>query len=145
MGFSRQACWSVCHSLLQWATFCAALNMPANLENSADWKRSVFIPIPKKGNANECSNYPTIGIISHARKVMLKILQLSFNSTWTKNSWMFKLDFKKAEEQEIKLPTSTGSQKKQENSRKICTFSSLTTLKPLIVWITGNCGKILKT
>ena len=40
-----------------------------------DWKRSVFIPIPKKGNAKECSNYSTIALISHARKVMLKILQ----------------------------------------------------------------------
>ena len=52
--------------------------MPANLENSAwaqDWKRSVFIPIPKKGNAKECSNYCTIVLISHASKVMLKILQ----------------------------------------------------------------------
>ena len=52
--------------------------MPANLENSAvatDWKRSVFIPIPKKGNAKECSNYRTIALISHASKVMLKILQ----------------------------------------------------------------------
>ena len=55
-----------------------ALNMPANLENSAvakDWKRSVFIPIPKKGNAKECSSYHTIALISHASKVMLKILQ----------------------------------------------------------------------
>ena len=55
-----------------------ALNMPANLENSAvaqDWKRSVFIPIPKEGNAKECSNYFTIAHISHASKVMLKILQ----------------------------------------------------------------------
>ena len=52
--------------------------MSANLENSAwpqDWKRSVFIPIPKKGNAKECSNYHTIALISHARKVMLKILK----------------------------------------------------------------------
>ena len=52
--------------------------MPANLENSAvatGWKRSVFIPIPKKGNAKECSNYHTIALISHASKVMLKILQ----------------------------------------------------------------------
>ena len=52
--------------------------MPANLENSEwpqDWKRSVFIPIPKKGNAKECSNYHTIALISHASKVMLKILQ----------------------------------------------------------------------
>ena len=50
--------------------------MPANLENSAKaWKRSVFIPIPKKGNAKEYSNYRTIALISHASKVMLKILQ----------------------------------------------------------------------
>ena len=52
--------------------------MPANLENSAvlrDWKRSVFIPIPKKGNAKKCSNYPTTALISYASKVMLKILQ----------------------------------------------------------------------
>ena len=51
--------------------------MLANLENSAvtDWKKSVFIPIPKKGNAKECSNYCTIALVSHASKVMLKILQ----------------------------------------------------------------------
>ena len=52
--------------------------MPANLENSAvakDWKRSVFIPIQKKGNGKECSNYRIIALISHASKVMLKILQ----------------------------------------------------------------------
>ena len=54
------------------------VNMPANLENSAvatGLERSVFIPIPKKGNATECSNYSTIALISHASKVMLKILQ----------------------------------------------------------------------
>ena len=54
--------------------------MPANLENSAvvqDWKTSVFIPIPKKGNVKECSNYHTTALISHASKVMLKILQAS--------------------------------------------------------------------
>ena len=52
--------------------------MPANLENSSvaqDWKRSVFIPVPKKGNVKECSNYRTIALISHANKVMVKILQ----------------------------------------------------------------------
>ena len=52
--------------------------MPVILENSAvatDWKRSVFIPIPKKGNPKECSNYLTIAFNSHASKVMLKILQ----------------------------------------------------------------------
>ena len=52
--------------------------MPANLKNSEwpqDWKRSIFIPIPKKGNAKECSNYPTVALISHASKVILEILQ----------------------------------------------------------------------
>ena len=55
--------------------------MPANLENSAvaiDWKKYIFIPIPKKGNAKECSNYHTIALISHASKVILKILQARF-------------------------------------------------------------------
>ena len=54
--------------------------MPANLENSSgpqDWKRSVFIPIPKNSN-EECSNYCTIALISHASKIMLKILQARF-------------------------------------------------------------------
>ena len=71
-----------------------------------DWKRSVFIPVPKKGNAKECSNYCTIALISHASKVMLKFSKPSFNSTWTVNFQMFKLDLEKAEEPEIKLPTS---------------------------------------
>ena len=58
--------------------------MAANLENSAgpqDWKRSVFIPIPKKGNAKEYSNYHTVTLVSHASKVMLKILQARLQRT----------------------------------------------------------------
>ena len=57
---------------------------------------------------------------------------------------MFKLDLEKAEEPEITSPTSAGSQKEQENSRKTSTSVSLTTLKPWTVWITTNCGKFLK-
>ena len=57
---------------------------------------------------------------------------------------MFKLDLEKAEEPEIKLPTSVGSQKKHENPRKTSILASFTTLKPLTVWITTNCGKFLK-
>ena len=55
----------------------AAFNMPAGLVQQwpQDWKRSVFIPIPKKGNAKECSNYRTTALVSHASKVILKILQ----------------------------------------------------------------------
>ena len=74
-----------------------------------DWKRSVFIPIPKEGSAKEGSNYCTSALISHARQVMLKILQVGFNSTWTKDFQNFKLDLEKAEEPETKLPISKGS------------------------------------
>ena len=90
--------------------------MPANLENSAvatGLEKGSFIPIPKKGNAKECSNYHTIVLISHASKVMLKILQARLQHTWTVNFQMFKLILDKAEEPEIKLPTSAGSWKKQ--------------------------------
>ena len=63
---------------------------------------------------------------------------------WTVNFQMFKLDLEKAEEPEIKLPLSVGSQIKQESSRKISAFALLTMPKPLTVWITTNCGKCLK-
>ena len=63
---------------------------------------------------------------------------------WTMNFQMFKLDLEKVEEPEIKLPTSAGSLEKQESSRKTSTFTLLTTPKPLTVWITTNCGKVLK-
>ena len=74
-----------------------------------DWKRSVFIPTPKKGNAKECSNYCILVLISHASKVMLKILKLGFSGMWTKNFQMYKVDSEKAGEPELKLPTYTGS------------------------------------
>ena len=104
-----------------------------------DWKRSVFIPIPKKGNARECSNYHTIAPISHASKVMLKILQARLQQYV--NFHMFKLVLEKAEEPEIKLPTSVASLKKQENSRKTSISALLTMPKPSTVRITINCGK----
>ena len=109
-----------------------------------DGKRSVFISIPKQGNAKEFSNYHTIALILHASKVMLKISKPGFSSTWTENFQMFKLVLEKAEEPEIKMPTSAGSSTKQESSRKTSTSALLTTLKALTVWITTNCGKFLK-
>ena len=69
-----------------------------------------------------------------------KSFKLGFSSMWTNMFQMYKLDLEKTEEPEIKLPTSTGSWKKQENSRKTSTSASLTTLKPLTMWITTNCG-----
>ena len=77
------------------------------------WKRSVFILILKEGNAKECSNYITISLISHTSKEMLKILQARLQQYVNQNFQMFKLDVEKAEETEIKFPTSVGSSKKQ--------------------------------
>ena len=77
---------------------------------------SVFIPIPKKGNAKECSDYHTIALISHGSKVMLKILQARLQQYM--NFQMFKLDLEKPEESEIKLPPSIGSSKKQKFQKK---------------------------
>ena len=113
-------------------------------QQSQDWKRPVFIPIPKKGNAKECSNYCTLALISHASKVMLKFSKPGFNRMRTVNFLMFKLDLEKAEEPEIKLPTSVVSWKKQESSRKTSTSALLTMPMPLGVWITANCGKFFK-
>ena len=73
-----------------------------------DWKRSVFIPIPKKGNAKECSNYHIIALISHTSKVLLKILQARLQQYV-----IFKMELAKVEEPELKLPTSIESTKKK--------------------------------
>ena len=66
-----------------------------------DWKRSVFIPVPKKGNVKECSNYRTIALISHSSKAKLKILQARLQHIWTMNFQMFKLVLEKADKSEI--------------------------------------------
>ena len=97
--------------------------------------------IPKKGSAKECSNYCTITLISHAGKVMLKILQARLQQYMNPELPMFKLVLEKAEEPEIKLPTPARSWKKQESSRKTSISALLTMPKPLTVWITINCGK----
>ena len=110
-------------------------------QRQEDWKRTVFIPIPKKGNAKECSNYCTIALISHARKVMLKILQARLQQYMNRELPDVQAGFRKAEEPEIKWPTSAGSSKKQESSRKTSISAFLTMPKPLTVWITINCGK----
>ena len=106
-----------------------------------DWKRSVFIPIPKKGNDKECSNYCTIALFSHASKIMLKILQARLQQHVNRELPDVQGGFRKAEEPEVKLPTSTGSSKKQESSRKTSISALLTMPKPLTVWITIKCGK----
>ena len=88
------------------------------------------------------ANYHTIALISHTSKVMLKILQARLQQYVTANFQMFQLVLEKAEEPEIKLPTSAGSWKRQESSRKTSISALLTMPKPLTVWITINCGKL---
>ena len=91
------------------------------------WNRSVFISIPKKGNAKECSDYHTIARILCASKVMLKILQARLQQYMNHELLDVQPGFRKAGELETKLPTSAGSSKKLESSRKASTFALLTT------------------
>ena len=108
--------------------------MPANLENSAvatGLEKVSFHSNPKERQCKECSDYCTIALISHASKVMLKILQARLQLYLNLNFQLFKLIFEKAEEPEIKLPTSAGSLKKQESSRKTSISALLAMPKPL--------------
>ena len=107
-----------------------------------DWKRSVFIPIPKKGNPKECSNYCAISHISHASIVMLKILHARLQQYVNCELPDVQAGFRKG--RGTKLPTSTGSSKKQESPRKTYISALLTMTKPLTGWITINCGKLWK-
>ena len=109
-----------------------------------DWKIPVFIPVPKKGSVKDYSNTAQLHSSHTLAKLCWKFSQWDFSSTWTKNFQMFKLDLEKAEEPEIKLPTSVGSLKKQESSRKTPTSALLTMPKPLTVRITTNYGKFLE-
>ena len=76
---------------------------------TVDWKKSVFVPIPKKGNGKGCSKNCKTALISHASKVMLKILQARLQQYVNRELPMFKLVSEKAEEPEIKFPTFIGS------------------------------------
>ena len=109
-----------------------------------DWKKSVFIPIPKEGNAKECSNYCTIILISHASKVMLEILQARLQQYVNHELPDVQAGFRKGRGTRDQLPTCAGSWKKQESSRKTSISALLTMPKPLTVWITINCGKFFK-
>ena len=105
-----------------------------------DWKRSVFIPIPKKDYAKECSNYCTIALISHASKVMLKILQARFQQYRNQELPGVQAGFRKDGGTRDQIANICWIMKKQESSRKI-SAALLTTPKALTVWITINCGK----
>ena len=116
-----------------------AVKVPANLENSAVATRLENVGF--RSNHKECSNYLTIELISYSRKAMLKIFQARLQQYVNHDLPDVQAVLEKAEEPAIKLPTSTGSSKKQESSRKTSISALLTMPKPLTVWITINCGK----
>ena len=96
-----------------------------------DWKRSVFTPIPKKGNAKECSKYHTIALISHASKVMLKILQARLQQYVNHELPDIQAVFRKVRGTRDQIANIAGSWKKQESSRKTSISALLTMPKPL--------------
>ena len=98
---------------------------------SQDWKRSVFIPIPKKGNAKEHSNYYTIALTSHANKIMFKIFQARLQQSVNGELLDVQAGFRKGKGTRDQISNISGSQKKQENSRKTSTSASLIMLKLL--------------
>ena len=109
-----------------------------------DWKRSGFIPIPKKGNAKECSNYSTTALISHASKVMLKILQARLQRYVNLELPDVQAGFRKGRGTRDQIVNTHWIMEKQESSRETSISALLTMPKPLAVWITTNCGKFLK-
>ena len=109
-----------------------------------DWKRSVFIPIPKKGNAKESSNYRTIALISQASKVMLKILQARLQQYVNHELPDVQAGFRKGRGTTDQIANIHWIMEKARSSRKTSVSAFLTMPKPLTVWITINSGKFLE-
>ena len=112
-----------------------------------DWKRSVLIPIPKKGNAKELSNYCTIALISHSSKVMLRILQARLQQYVNRDTSDFQAGFRKGRgtrDQIANILWIIEEAIEFQSSRKTSISALLTMPKPLTVWIKINCGKFWK-
>ena len=104
-------------------------------------KKSVFIPIPKKGNAKECSNYQTMALISHNSKIMLKILQARLQQYMNREIPGVQAGFRKGRGTREQIANIHRIIEKAREFQKTSTSVSLTMPKPLTVWITTNCGK----
>ena len=118
--------------------------MSANLESSAmatGLEKSVFIPVPNKGNAKECSNYHMIALISHASKVMLKILQAGLQQYVNCELSDVQAGFRKGRGTRGQIANILWIIKKAREFQKTSISALLTMPKPLTVWITINCGK----
>ena len=109
-----------------------------------DWKRSVFTPVPKKGNAKECSKYCTIALISHASKVMLKILQARLQQYMNCEILDVQAGFRKGRGTRDQITNIHWIIEKAKEFQKNIYFCFTTMPKPLPVWITINCGKFFK-
>ena len=109
---------------------------------SQDWKRSVFIPIPRKGNAKECSNYRTIELTSHASKVMLKILQARLQQYVNHELPGVQAGFRKGRGTRDQIANIRWIIKEAREFQKKTSISAFLTMpKPLTAWTTINCGK----
>ena len=109
-----------------------------------DWKRSVFIPVPKKGNAKECSNYCTIALLSYANEVMFNILHTRLQQYMNHELPGIQAGFRKGRGTRDQIASILWITEKAKSSRTASTSALLTTPKPLTVWIKTNCGKFLK-
>ena len=106
-----------------------------------NWKRSVFILILKKGNAKECPNYRRVALISHASKVMFKILQAKLQQCVNRELSDVQTGFRKGRGTRDQVASIRWKFEKAREFQKNMYFALLTMPKPLIVWITTNCGK----
>ena len=109
-----------------------------------NWKRSVFIPILKKYNAKECTNYSTVALISHTSKVMLKIFQVRLQQYVNCKLPDVQAGFRKGRGTRDQIAIICWIIEKARVPQKKSTSALLTTPKPLTMWITTNCGKFLK-
>ena len=109
-----------------------------------DWKRSVFIPIPKKDNVKECSSYCTIAVISHTTKVMLKILQARLQQYMNHEFPDVQAGFRKGRGTRDQIANIHWIIKKARDFQKKIYFFFIDKPKPLTVWITTNYGKFFK-
>ena len=105
-----------------------------------DWKRSIFIPIPKKGSVKECSNYHTVALISYASNIMLKILQARLQQYMNRELPDVQAEFRKGRGTRDQIANMHWiTEKSKEFQKWLWTMP-----KPLTAWITANCGKFLK-
>ena len=127
-----------------WKSYTQYVNKFGKQQWRQDWKRSIFIPTPKKGNAKECSNYRTIALISHASKVMLKILQARLQQYMNHEIPDVQAGFRKSRGTRDQTANILWIIEKVKEFQKNIYFCFTVYAKALTVLITINCGKFFK-